>query len=130
LKRFHIPNSIILAQANTLRTESYGLFRDVRFTEHAFDQINQILAQGTIDTVLINENHPVCNKTLKEIDLRAKTNATVISVIRNNQFIPNPSGDFQIQCGDLVVLFGTHNAIDRALEILTTNQTVNVNERN
>lgn len=119
LKSYHIPNSVILAQANTLRTQSYGLFRDVRFTEHAFDQINQILAQGTIDTCLINDNHPVCNKTLKEINLRARTNATVISVIRNNQFIPNPSGDFQIQCGDLLVLFGTHNAIDRALEILT-----------
>ncbi|MGB9664583.1 MAG: cation:proton antiporter [Ignavibacteria bacterium] len=125
LKRFHIPNSIILAQANTLRTSSYGLFRDVRFTEHAFDQINQILAQGTIDTVLINDRHPACTKTLKEIDLRAKTNATVISVIRSNQFIPNPSGDFQIKDGDLLVLFGTHNAIDRAIELLTTNQTEN-----
>ena len=128
LKRFHIPNSVIIAQANTLRTQSYGLFRDIRFTEHAFDQINQILAQGTIDTVLIDGNHPVCNKTLKEIDLRAKTNATVISVIRNNQFYPNPSGDFQIQCGDLLVLYGTHNAIDRAVQMLTTNQTEESNE--
>jgi CPA2 family monovalent cation:H+ antiporter-2 len=123
LKRFHIPNSVILAQANTLRTESYGLFRDVRFTEHAFDQINQILAQGTIDTILINEKHPAVNKTLKEIDLRAKTNATVISIIRDNQFIPNPSGEFQIKVGDLMVLFGTHNAIDRAIQLLTTNET-------
>jgi CPA2 family monovalent cation:H+ antiporter-2 len=119
LKKFHIPNSVILAQANTLRTESYGIFRDVRFTEHAFDQINQILAQGTIDTVLISADHSVANKTLKEINLRALTNATVISVIRENQFIPNPSGDFLIQPNDLLVLFGTHNAIDRAIEILT-----------
>lgn len=127
LKRFHIPNSIILAQANTLRTESYGIFRDVRFTEHAFDQINQILAQGTIDTVLINKDYLVCNKTLKELDIRAKTNATIISVIRNNQFIPNPAGDFQIFENDLLVLYGTHNAIDRAIELLTYNQTNNEN---
>lgn len=120
LKKYHIPNSVILAQANALRTQSYGIFRDVRFTEHAFDQINQILAQGTIDTVLITSDCPVTNKTLKEIDLRAKTNATVISVIRNNQFFPNPSGDFRIQLNDLLVLFGTHNSIDRAMEILTS----------
>lgn len=55
-----------------MRTESYGIFRDVRFTEHAFDQINQILAQGTIDTILIQPEHFASNKTLKEIDLRAK----------------------------------------------------------
>lgn len=120
LKKFHIPNSVILAQANTLRTESYGIFRDVRFTEHAFDQINQILAQGTIDTILIQPEHFASNKTLKEIDLRAKTNATVISVIRNNQFLPNPSGDFLILPNDLLVLFGTHNAIDKAIELLTS----------
>lgn len=119
LKKFHIPNSVILAQANTLRMQSYGIFRDVRFTEHAFDQINQILAQGTIDTVLISEECPVINKSLKEIDLRAKTNATVISVIRDNQFVPNPSGEFTIRLNDLLVLFGTHNSIDRAVEILT-----------
>lgn len=119
LKKFHIPNSVILAQANALRTESYGIFRDVRFTEHAFDQINQILAQGTIDTVLISNEHFAANKTLKEIDLRAITNATVISVIRDNQFIPNPSGNFTVHPSDLLVLFGTHNAIDRAIELLT-----------
>jgi len=119
LKKFHIPNSVILAQANTLRMQSYGIFRDVRFTEHAFDQINQILAQGTIDTVFISDESPVVNKSLKEIDLRAKTSATVISVIRDNQFVPNPSGEFTIRQNDLLVLFGTHNAIDRAIEILT-----------
>jgi K+/H+ antiporter YhaU regulatory subunit KhtT len=68
---------------------------------------------------LISPDHSVANKTLKEINLRALTNATVISVIRDNQFIPNPSGDFLIQSNDLLVLFGTHNAIDRAIEILT-----------
>ncbi len=119
LKHFHIPNSIILAQANTLRTESYGILRDVRFTEHAFDEINQILAQGTIDTFLIQSNSIASNKTLKEIDLRAKTGATVISVIRNNQFIPNPSGEFEIHPNDLIVLYGTHNAIDRAIELIS-----------
>lgn len=119
LKQYHFPNSVILAQANTLRTESYGIFRDIRFTEHAFDQINQILAQGTIDTVLINKDSEIVGKTLKEINLRDRTNATVISVIRNNEFIPNPSGNFTILENDLLVLFGTHNAIDKAVEILT-----------
>ncbi len=119
LKQYHLPNSVILAQANTLRTESYGIFRDIRFTEHAFDQINQILAQGTIDTVFINKDSEIVGKTLKEINLRDRTNATVISVIRNNEFIPNPSGNFTILENDLLVLFGTHNAIDKATEILT-----------
>lgn len=125
LKQYHIPNSVILAYANTLRTGSYGIFRDIRFTEQAFDQINQILAQGTIDTVIIKNESLANNKTLKELDLRAKTNATIIAIIRNNEFTPNPSGSFKLLENDLVVLFGTHNAIDRAIELLSKTNTFN-----
>ena len=53
LKMFHIPNSIILAQGNIIRNKSYGVFREVRYTQEAFDQISQILAQGTIETYYI-----------------------------------------------------------------------------
>lgn len=50
LKMFHIPNSIVLAQGNIIINKAYGIFREVRYTQEAFDQISQILAQGTIET--------------------------------------------------------------------------------
>ncbi len=119
LKNYHIPNSVILAQSNMLRTQSYGILRDVRFTEHAFEQINQILAQGTIDSFMITSENPNCGKTLKEINLRARTDGTVISVIRVGKSISNPAGDFQLKENDQLIVFGTHNAIDRVFEVLS-----------
>lgn len=119
LKNYHIPNSVILAQANMLRTQSYGILREVRFSEHAFEQISQILAQGTIDTFFIAAENPNSGKTLKEINLRAETNATVITVLRDGQSIHNPSGDFLLKGNDQLIVFGTHQAIDRAFEVLS-----------
>lgn len=118
LKKFHIPNSVILTQANVIRTQSYGILRDVGFNERAFEQISQILAQGTIDSFLINERCRFINKSIKETSLRTVSGATIIAVIRNNNTITNPSADFVIEQNDQLIIFGTHNAIDKAFEFI------------
>jgi CPA2 family monovalent cation:H+ antiporter-2 len=118
LKMFHIPNSIVLAQGNILRNKSYGVFRQVRFTQEAFDQISQILAQGTIDTCYIAAGNPNIGKSIKKIDLKAQTGAMIINIIRNNETITNPPSNFVLKEADQIILFGSHAAIDAGLKIL------------
>jgi len=124
LKKFHIPNSVILAQTNVIRNQSYGILRDVRFTDLAFEQISQILAQGTVDTIIISNKNVNIGKSLKEINLKALTGATVISAIRKEETIHNPHGDFRIEKNDQLIIFGTHNAIDKAFEILSNTEII------
>ncbi len=118
LKMFHIPNSIILAQGNIIRNKSYGVFRDVRYTQEAFDQISQILAQGTIETYYIAAGNPIIGKSIREVNLKAQSGALIINIIRDNQTITNPPSDFILQATDQMIIFGSHNAIDTALTIL------------
>jgi voltage-gated potassium channel len=47
------------------------------------------------------------NKTLKEIDLRQKTGASILAVIRESTPILNPGGDFKIIKGDQLLVIGT-----------------------
>ncbi|MCK7509312.1 MAG: cation:proton antiporter [Desulfobacterales bacterium] len=75
LKMFHIPNSIILAQGNIIRNKSYGVFREVRYTQEAFDQISQILAQGTIETYYIAARNPIIGRSIRDVNLKAKSGA-------------------------------------------------------
>lgn len=118
LKMFHIPNSIILAQGNIIRNKSYGVFRQVRYTQEAFDQISQILAQGTIDTCYIAADNANIGKSIKEIDLKAQSGAMIINIIRSNKTITNPPSNFILKEADQLILFGSHAAIDAALKIL------------
>ena len=118
LKMFHIPNSIILAQGNIIRNKSYGVFRDVRYTQEAFDQISQILAQGTIETYYIAAGNPIIGKSIREVNLKAQSGALIINIIRDNQTITNPPSDFILRAADQLIIFGSHNAIDTALAIL------------
>ncbi|MEN6468218.1 MAG: cation:proton antiporter [Smithella sp.] len=118
LKMFHIPNSIILTQGNIIRNQSYGVFREVRYTQEAFDQISQILAQGTIETYFIAAGNPIIGKSIREINLKAQSGALIINIIRNNQTITNPPSEFILETADQLIIFGSHSAIDLALGIL------------
>jgi CPA2 family monovalent cation:H+ antiporter-2 len=118
LKMFHIPNSIILAQGNIIRNKSYGVLREVRYTQEAFDQISQLLAQGTIETYFIATKNPNIGKSIRDVNLKAQSGAMIINIIRDNQTITNPPADFIFQAGDQLVLFGSHSAIDLGLKIL------------
>lgn len=121
LRMFHIPNSIILAQGNIIRNKSYGVFREVRFTEEAFEQINQILAQGTIETYYAAAGSAIIGKSIRDVNLRAQSGATIINIIRDNQTLTNPPGEFIFQTADQLILFGSHSAIDLALKTLDGN---------
>jgi len=121
LKMFHIPNSIILAQGNIIRNRSYGVFREIRYTQEAFDQISQLLAQGTIETYYITAGNPIIGKTIRDVNLKAESGAMIINIIRNNQTITNPPSDFVFQATDQLILFGSHSAIDLGLKILDGN---------
>jgi len=118
LKIFHIPNSIILAEGNVIRNQSYGIFREIRYTQEAFDQISQILEQGTIETYYVAAGNTIIGLSIKDINLKAQSGAMIINIIRQNQTITNPPSDFVLQAGDQLVLFGSHQAIDTALIIL------------
>jgi CPA2 family monovalent cation:H+ antiporter-2 len=118
LKMFHIPNSIVLAQGNIIRNKSYGVFRDVRYTQEAFDQIGQILAQGTIETYFIGPGNPIIGKSIRDVNLKAESGAMIINIIRKNQTITNPPSEFVFEAEDQLILFGSHSAIDLGLKIL------------
>ncbi len=118
LRMFHIPNSIILAQGTIIRNKSYGVFRQVRYTQEAFDQISQMLAQGTIDTCYIAAGNANIGKSIKEIDLKAQSGAMIINIIRSNKTITHPPSNFIFKEADQIVLFGSHAALDLGLKIL------------
>lgn len=52
--------------------------------------------------------------SLKSLNLRDRTGATVLSVERGRSVVPNPHADFMLLPGDRVVVVGKHEQIDKA----------------
>ena len=57
------------------------------------------------------------DQLLAELDLRRRTGATVLNIVRNEVPLPTPDGGTVLEAGDLLVLYGPHEAIDRACRL-------------
>jgi K+/H+ antiporter YhaU regulatory subunit KhtT len=59
-------------------------------------------------------------KQLDNLNLTQHTGATLIAVVRDNHAQPNPPGDFCIAIDDVLILFGRHVQVDRAMRLLSS----------
>ena len=120
LERYHIPRNIIDAQVKLLRGECYGMLRGATSPiRPVVERISDLLAAGTADTFFIaSETWPV-GKTLGELNLRGRTGATVIAVVRGDESFTSPGADFKIREQDTLLLVASHRDIDRAFQYLS-----------
>jgi CPA2 family monovalent cation:H+ antiporter-2 len=119
LQQYHIPRNVISLQVDLIRKEHYGTLRGLRLQGKQLDELNQFLIGTTIDVFLILEASPAVGKSLRELDLRSRSGATVVVVVREGKSFTDASPDFTLAAGDMLVLVGSHKALDDAGEILS-----------
>jgi CPA2 family monovalent cation:H+ antiporter-2 len=120
LRKFHIPLNVIMKQVSILRDESYSMMLKEETPAHTLINLNEILAAGLTDTYFIDNDNIYVGKSLSEINLRVKTDATIIAIVRNGKTLTNPSGSEIINLHDTIVITGTHQAVDEAFEYLSS----------
>jgi CPA2 family monovalent cation:H+ antiporter-2 len=118
LEKYHIPLNIIMQQVNLLRHESYRLLINPEEDISTISHLDEILAKDLTETYYINKDNKHIEKSLGGLNIRAETGATVIAIIREDNIISTPSGEDKIMLSDTLVLTGTHQAVDKAIEKL------------
>ncbi|MEK6759376.1 MAG: TrkA C-terminal domain-containing protein, partial [Deltaproteobacteria bacterium] len=76
------------------------------------------LEKTLMDTFYVDGACSVAGKTLSELDLRKKTGASIIAVIRRGEAKSNPTASFIIEDGDILVVLGSHAQLNGAIELL------------
>ncbi len=82
------------------------------------EKISDLLTAGTAETFYIDRDCPAAGRTLAQLDLRARTGATVIAVVRGDDSFTGPAADFTVQAGDTLILVASHAAMDEAFQYL------------
>jgi CPA2 family monovalent cation:H+ antiporter-2 len=59
------------------------------------------------DWVEVPEDCPLANRKIGELDIRAKTGASVVAVVRDEDVSANPGPGFELVPGDLLAVLGT-----------------------
>ncbi|HIE59489.1 MAG TPA: potassium transporter TrkA [Persephonella sp.] len=66
-----------------------------------------------IEWFKVEKGSPISDKSIKQLEIRKKTGATVISIIRGDETITNPLPDEVIKEGDILVLIGSRDQIEK-----------------
>lgn len=70
-----------------------------------------------IESLELPNNCDIIGKTIREVDFRKKSGATILAIIRNNQPVINPNPDYKIQQNDTLMAFGTREQLKRLEQI-------------
>jgi CPA2 family monovalent cation:H+ antiporter-2 len=118
LARYHVPANVIRAETRALRGERYAMLRSPSATGDVSQAVLELLAAGTTDLFRVTATSAAAGKSLLDLDLRRRSGATLIAVVRGERSQPNPPAEVVLEPGDVLVLVGSHAEVESAFDVL------------
>ena len=125
LREYGFARNVVQRETDKIRHEGY---QRLRLTSHPHIEVGTIteaLETATTQTLFIDADSPVLGRTLGDLNLRGRTGATVIAAIREGGSQINPGPDFTFAPDDIVVLFGSPEEVEKAIEVISATEPSN-----
>lgn len=119
LHHYHIPKNAIQQRIEQIRDDNYTMLRGVRLPSKALAERQTFLKGLHTETFRIMPRTPADGQTIKALRLRAETGATILAVQRGDDVHQNPSPDLHLHADDTVLLIGSRESIEKAMDYLT-----------
>jgi len=88
-----------------------------KVTERVSDLRTEV--QGlSIEWLTLVEASPLANKTIGDGQIRTRSSASVVAVLRGDESIPGPGPSFLLKPGDTVLVTGSHDGVEVARRII------------
>jgi CPA2 family monovalent cation:H+ antiporter-2 len=85
----------------------HELYAPLYEAHHEYQFIAQLQSAARLldlTWLILPEQSPVGGQTLQNLDIRNKTGASIVCVMREGRFIPNPGGDYRLLAGDTLAV--------------------------
>lgn len=119
LQEYGLARNVIRREVEGIRREGYMMLRASSLPLIEMSNIADALKTASTETLYIDQGSAGAGRTLGELDLRRKTGATVIAVTRQDNMEVTPGPDFKLESEDILVLLGSPESIDSAIEYLS-----------
>ena len=116
LREYGVARHAIQRHVSEVRSEGYQMLRSPSVPLVSMSEIAEALGAAATETLVLDEGSPAVGRTIGGLELRRRTGATVVAVIRDGLTDVNPGSEFRFETGDIVVLLGSPEQIDRAVE--------------
>ena len=110
------PPHVVEGEKAALRREGYGLLRGDVDSDHP--TLHALSKLPGVNLVPVPPESASAGRTLRELDLRRRTGATVLAVERSGELHVNPSPEFELKTGDGLFAFADGDALGAMKEVL------------
>jgi len=117
LAHMGVPRHVVRVQESLVRVGHHRALRGLAVSTEILAETERIIAGGILETAQVLEKSEVCGRSLGELALRRQIGVSVLNIVRDEQPLPLLDGATQLEPGDLVVLYGPHEGLDRAFRM-------------
>ena len=117
LDSYEIPINRIWREVESVREEHYGLLRGKAAPDLRLDALRHLGIHEALELVEVEEQSPAIGGSATSLELRRRTGAVQLAVVRDGRPIYRRAPDFHYRAGDTVVLVGNPESLDRALAL-------------
>ncbi|MDH5670635.1 MAG: cation:proton antiporter [Myxococcales bacterium] len=116
LAAYGAPPHVVRREKEALRHENYDLLLSASGTAHP--TLEALRDLSSLASLPVPAGSAVVGRTLRELDLRRCTGATVVAVERAGELQLNPSPDFRLESRDALVSFANGPALEALESVL------------
>lgn len=114
LEGYAIPARRIARELHAVRSEHYGLLRGAATPDLALDALQHLGVHDALEVVEAEAGSESIGENARTLDLRRRTGAIQVAVVRNGAPIYRRDEAFRYAPGDAAVLVGDRAALDAA----------------
>ena len=114
LDSYEIPINRIRREVESVRTEHYGLLRGKAAPDLRLDALRHLGVHDALELVEVEDGAPAIGGSATSLELRRRTGAVQVAVVRDGRPIYRRAPDFRYRAGDTVVLVGDPDCLSRA----------------
>ncbi|HKO44410.1 MAG TPA: cation:proton antiporter [Pyrinomonadaceae bacterium] len=116
LRELGIGRHAIQHQVEEIRREGYEMLRTPSLPVIDLGKIAEALSAASTETVQVEPGAPAAGKSIAQLRWRTVTGVSIIAIIKDGESDINPGPETVINEGDIVVLIGTPEKVDQAIE--------------
>ena len=114
LRSYEIPAARIAHELEAVRREHYGLLRGAAAADLKLDTLKHLGIHDALELVEVEEGAAAAGENARTLDLRRRTGAIQVAVVRRGTPIYRRDEAFRYEIGDTTVLVGDRDALHAA----------------
>ena len=118
LLHLEVPAAEIYHFTDEIRHELYKPMLQTNLSYQAINKLKQASAQlMELSWIDLPERSHLAGRSLKDLQIRQKTGASVIGILRDGTIIRNPDADNRLTTGDIIAVLGDHNQVEHVRQL-------------